>query len=139
MLFFKYLGLVTFIALVFPFAALAQATAGDVFTSPDVWAQLTGLAVTLASLGVTVLTGLASIYLPSWVNAYLDGKAQKNLHEAAMTYAENAMTLGLDVANAKVAKDFGAYANDSVPGALLRLKPSTEVLIAIARRYLKAR
>jgi ABC-type transport system involved in cytochrome bd biosynthesis fused ATPase/permease subunit len=115
---------------------LAQQAAPPLWESPDIWDELTGLAVTLASLAVTVLSALLSYYAPAWLKAWIDQKHMKALHEAAMTYAETAMRSGLAPANSAAIEGFRRYAERSVPDALRALTPPPDVLAALLSRYL---
>jgi hypothetical protein len=104
------------------------------------WLQLiVSILIPVVSTVVPLLLGWVAVILKQKYNIELEAKDQTALHSAILT--------GITAALAKVANR-GApsseiisqaidHANASVPDALKRLKPSTEVLVNIAHSKMK--
>lgn len=106
----------------------------DLLANPEIYAQLVELVVGAASLVMTV----AGLYLTRFAKVKIEEKHMKVLHEAAVTWAENAMKVGVREASDEAVADLQAYLEKSAPGMMLVLKPGYSVLRMIAGRYLRA-
>lgn len=102
-----------------------------------------GVLLGLSELIVTVLGLILSIGLPvlsaqayRFLGVRIEEKHMKTLHEAVLTWAENATRKGLAPANQAAIGDLQDYLRASVPDAYKALTPSVEVLGKLAGRYL---
>lgn len=111
----------------------------------ELFAALLGSPETLLALQELLLSFIAfvvAVALP-WVirkasklfKVQIEERHRKALHEAILTYSENAVRGGISVANETALRSLVSYLRQSVPDALATLAPSDDVLLALLRRY----
>lgn len=105
--------------------------------TPELTAALADLAVAIVSLALTVALPIVTARVYRWTGLRIEEKHQRALHEAAMTWAQNAVARGPAAATAQAGQELEAYLRRSVPDALRALAPSADVLVQIAGRYLR--
>ena len=106
----------------------------DLLANPEIYGHLVELVVGIASLAMTI----AGLSLTRFAKVKIEEKHMRVLHEAAVTWAENAMRIGVSEATDEAVDDLRAYLEKSAPGMMVVLKPGVSVLRMIAGRYLRA-
>jgi|GEM_PF-3451207 len=109
----------------------------ELLLQPGVLLGLSELIVAALGLILTVGLPLLSAKAYKLLGVKIDEKHMKALHEAVLTWAENASLRGLTPANQAAVGDLQAYLRASVPDAYKALTPSVEVLGKLAGRYLR--
>ena len=109
----------------------------ELLLQPGVLLGLSELIV--AALGLILTVGLPVLSAKTYklLGVKIDEKHMKALHEAVLTWAENASLRGLTAANQAAVGDLQDYLRASVPDAYKALTPSVEVLGKLAGRYLR--
>lgn len=109
----------------------------DLLLQPGVLLGLSELLI--AALGLILTVGLPVLSAKAYklLGVKIEEKHMKALHEAILTWAENATLRGLKPANQAAVEDLQDYLRASVPDALKALTPSVEVLGKLAGRYLR--
>ena len=109
----------------------------ELLLHPSVLLGLSELIVAALGLILTVGLPLLSAKFYKLMGARIEEKHMKALHEAVLTWAENATIHGLTPANQAAVGDLQDYLRASVPDAYKALSPSVEVLGKLAGRYLR--
>lgn len=109
----------------------------ELLLQPGVLLGLSELIV--AALGMILTVGLPVLSAQAYrfLGVRIEEKHMKALHEAILTWAENASLRGLSTANRAAVGDLQDYLRASVPDAYKALTPSVEVLGKLAGRYLR--
>lgn len=104
-------------------------------TAPEVLLALQELLLAFIAFVVAVALPWAIRKLSQVFKVQIEERHRKALHEAILTYSENAVRGGLSVANEAALRSLVAYLRQSVPDAVATLAPSDDVLLALLRRY----
>lgn len=106
------------------------------FITPELVTAASDLVVAVISLTLTVALPMLSARVYKLIGVKIEEKHMVALHSGIATWAENAIKRGVTVANAAAFDDLEAYLKKSVPDAIGALRPSADVLIRIATRYI---
>lgn len=109
----------------------------DLLLQPGVLQGLSEFLVTALGLILTVGLPVITAQAYRFFGVKIDERHMKTLHEAVLTWAENASLRGLTAANQAAVGDLQDYLRASVPDAYKALTPSVEVLGKLAGRYLR--
>jgi hypothetical protein len=104
--------------------------------TPELMDGLANLAVACMSLMMTVVLPIVAAKVQQYTKIKIEEKHLTALHQAAATWAEDAVKMGGKQASKNAGASFKAYALASVPDAMATLLPSAMVLDKIAGRYL---
>lgn len=105
--------------------------------TPETLDALAQLAVAAIGLVVTIAGPILTARIHRWTGIRIEEKHMRALHEAAATWAENAIEGGVRSASEQAGQDLERYLRASVPDAVRALTPSADVLGQIAGRYIR--
>jgi hypothetical protein len=105
-------------------------------TDPGIIQSVRDGVVILVGALFSVLTIMVTRYAPAAIKAFIDDKLMKFLHQAVMTWAEDAMKDGVGPASGNLVTSVRKHLDASIPGTMALLRPGVDVLERLAKRYL---